>query len=596
MRRARAARLPVRAARSPLWSALAAQGALGNEFVMPPPSRVLDHARVLLDNGTLADAGRSPRCAGCSRVRLALRGGRRARDADRPRARGALALRPVISFLFPAPKVALYPAMLIVFGLGSASKVAFGFSEALFPVLLATAAGTSQVEPRLAVVGGRARAPRGGRRWSASWSPPRCPASSRRPHRAGGRDHRRLPGRDDRRRDGLGHMMAVAYQTLDTPGMYVAVIAISLPATCSPWLPARPRTAARVERRGGVEVWFATWSDDGRDVRMMRDDSSPRHRGLGPHEVLQGGRAVDGVDLSVRSGSVYGVLGPNGAGKTTTIRMLATLLRPDGGTARVMGHDVVEEADAVRGLVSLTGQLASVDEDLTGRENLILLGRLLGLKRAGRQGARRRTARGLRPRRGVRAAREELLGRHAAAARHRRQPRRHAGADVPRRADHGAGPAVAQPGVGDHPLAGRGRDDDPAVHPVPRGGRPARRRDRRHRPRPRHRRGHAEPAQGVGRHRGAARAAARPRAAARGRAHPLRAARRHPSRTRPDGAVGVVPGSRARRRRAGQARPRGRAGRRVLARAAEPRRGLSRPHRPHRRRPDRRCAQEEEPA
>src|SRR5215203_1094349 len=92
-------------------------------------------------------------------------------------------------------------------------------------------------------------------------------------------------------------------------------------------------------------------------------------------------RAVDGVDLAVRTGSVYGVLGPNGAGKTTTIRMLATLLRPDAGSARVLGHDIVTEADAVRGLVSLTGQLASVDEDLTGRENLILLGRLLGLRR-----------------------------------------------------------------------------------------------------------------------------------------------------------------------------------------------------------------------
>jgi ABC-2 type transport system ATP-binding protein len=92
-------------------------------------------------------------------------------------------------------------------------------------------------------------------------------------------------------------------------------------------------------------------------------------------------RAVDGVDLAVRSGSVYGVLGPNGAGKTTTIKMLATLLRPDAGSARVLGHDVVEEDDAVRGLVSLTGQLASVDEDLSGRENLILIGRLLGLKR-----------------------------------------------------------------------------------------------------------------------------------------------------------------------------------------------------------------------
>ncbi|MBA2636660.1 MAG: ATP-binding cassette domain-containing protein [Solirubrobacterales bacterium] len=93
-------------------------------------------------------------------------------------------------------------------------------------------------------------------------------------------------------------------------------------------------------------------------------------------------RAADGVDLAVRSGSVYGVLGPNGAGKTTTIRMLATLLTPDAGSARVFGHDVVAEADAVRGLVSLTGQLASVDEDLTGRENLVLLARLLGLRRA----------------------------------------------------------------------------------------------------------------------------------------------------------------------------------------------------------------------
>src|SRR5919205_2163890 len=93
-------------------------------------------------------------------------------------------------------------------------------------------------------------------------------------------------------------------------------------------------------------------------------------------------RAVDGVDLAVRSGSVYGVLGPNGAGKTTTIRMLATLLRPDAGSARVLGHDVVADADAVRSLVSLTGQLASVDEELTGRENLILLARLLGSRRA----------------------------------------------------------------------------------------------------------------------------------------------------------------------------------------------------------------------
>ncbi len=93
-------------------------------------------------------------------------------------------------------------------------------------------------------------------------------------------------------------------------------------------------------------------------------------------------RAVAGVDLAVPEGVIYGVLGPNGAGKTTTIRMLATLIAPDGGSARVLGHDIRTEGDAVRSQVSLTGQLASVDEELTGRENLILLGRLLGLSRA----------------------------------------------------------------------------------------------------------------------------------------------------------------------------------------------------------------------
>ena len=91
--------------------------------------------------------------------------------------------------------------------------------------------------------------------------------------------------------------------------------------------------------------------------------------------------AVDGVDLKVAPGEIYGLLGPNGAGKTTTIRMFATLLRPDSGSARVFGHDVVAEADTVRGLVSLTGQFASVDEDLTGLENLVLIARLLGHSR-----------------------------------------------------------------------------------------------------------------------------------------------------------------------------------------------------------------------
>jgi ABC-2 type transport system ATP-binding protein len=92
-------------------------------------------------------------------------------------------------------------------------------------------------------------------------------------------------------------------------------------------------------------------------------------------------RALSGIDLRVPAGTVYGLLGPNGAGKTTAVRVLATLLRPDGGEARVFGHDVVREADAVRGRVSLTGQYASVDEDLSGLENLMLLGRLLGYRK-----------------------------------------------------------------------------------------------------------------------------------------------------------------------------------------------------------------------
>jgi ABC-2 type transport system ATP-binding protein len=101
-------------------------------------------------------------------------------------------------------------------------------------------------------------------------------------------------------------------------------------------------------------------------------------------------RALDGIDLSVPRGTVYGLLGPNGAGKTTAVRVLATLLRPDAGEARVFGHDVRRDADAVRSRVSLTGQYASVDEDLTGTENLVLLARLIGYRKPA---ARERSAR-----------------------------------------------------------------------------------------------------------------------------------------------------------------------------------------------------------
>jgi ABC-2 type transport system ATP-binding protein len=103
-------------------------------------------------------------------------------------------------------------------------------------------------------------------------------------------------------------------------------------------------------------------------------------------KVFSGTRAVDGVDLAVPRGSVVGLLGPNGAGKTTVIRMLATLVRPDSGTARVLGHDLVDDADAVRRKVSLTGQFSSVDHELTGHENLVL-GPADGIPQEAGQGA-----------------------------------------------------------------------------------------------------------------------------------------------------------------------------------------------------------------
>ncbi|MFF3676366.1 ATP-binding cassette domain-containing protein [Streptomyces sp. NPDC002120] len=98
-------------------------------------------------------------------------------------------------------------------------------------------------------------------------------------------------------------------------------------------------------------------------------------------------RALAGVDLQVPAGSVLGLLGPNGAGKTTAVRIFATLLQPDGGRAEVGGHDVVRQAGLVRSLIGLTGQYAAVDENLTGTENLLMIGRLLGLPR-GRARAR----------------------------------------------------------------------------------------------------------------------------------------------------------------------------------------------------------------
>lgn len=96
-------------------------------------------------------------------------------------------------------------------------------------------------------------------------------------------------------------------------------------------------------------------------------------------KVFGDNRAVDGVSLQVPTGIIYGVLGPNGAGKTTVINMLATLLKPDGGEGYIFGHDVVKEPQVVRQLIGVTGQFASVDEQLSATENLVIFGRLLGL-------------------------------------------------------------------------------------------------------------------------------------------------------------------------------------------------------------------------
>ncbi len=210
------------------WQLLASAGVLGNRFVMPLPTDVWDAARLLIDAGTLQDQA----WVTMRRVLLAfglalLIGGTLGMLIGRIRIVRYL-LRPIVQFLFPTPKVALYPAMFIIFGLGSASKIAFGFAEALFPVLIASAAAASQIDPRLlwsAEGLGLSRA--------ATLVRVVVPAS--------------LPGILTGARiglvgaligvflgemiagaDGLGQMMAIAYRTLQTADMYVVVVTISL--------------------------------------------------------------------------------------------------------------------------------------------------------------------------------------------------------------------------------------------------------------------------------------------------------------------------------------------------------------------------------
>ena len=122
----------------------------------------------------------------------------------------------------------------------------------------------------------------------------------------------------------------------------------------------------------------------------MNTDIAIRTTGLG--KSYGDFTAVGSVDLTIAAGTVFALLGPNGAGKTTTVRMLATLVRPDRGTAEIFGYDIARDATAVRSMIGLTGQYASVDETLTAGENLRLFGRLLGLSR--RDAARRKQWRG----------------------------------------------------------------------------------------------------------------------------------------------------------------------------------------------------------
>ena len=184
-------------------------------------------------------------------------------------------------------------------------------------------------------------------------------------------------------------------------------------------------------------------------------------------------QVLKGINLQVERGTMVALLGPNGAGKTTIVRILSTLLGFDGGTVLVDGHDVTTEADKVRAVIGLTGQAAAVDELLTGRENLVMMGRLYRLTAASAR---------------VRA--QELLEEFDLVEAAGRPAKTYSGGmrrrlDLavsliatppvlfPGRAHHRPRSPLAPGHVGDHQEPARGRHHHPADHPVPRRGRPA---------------------------------------------------------------------------------------------------------------------------
>jgi predicted ABC-type transport system involved in lysophospholipase L1 biosynthesis ATPase subunit len=208
--------------------------------------------------------------------------------------------------------------------------------------------------------------------------------------------------------------------------------------------------------------------------------------------------AVEALDLHVETGTVVSLLGPNGAGKTTMVRMLATLLRPDGGRARIAGQNVVGEAQQVRRVISLTGQFAALDKNLTAAENLQLMARLRGHGR----GPAKDITKKLIERFDVEEFGDRLVknlsGGPAPPRRPRRGVDRQAAVARARRADHGPRPAQPPGRVVEDPRARRGRRDAAANDAVSGRGRCAGRQGRADRPRPRDRRGHPGAAEGPG--------------------------------------------------------------------------------------------------